>query len=153
MGALVLSEPAVSLPAVTAAQMAEVDRIMVEDLGIALVQMMENAGRHLADLVLAGWQPERVVVLAGPGGNGGGGMVAARHLANRGIHAEVVLSDEARLKDVPARQRTILDAMGVPVHEAAGPGRPSRTCWRTPWSSTRCSAPPWTVTPANPPPG
>ncbi len=36
----------VALPAVTAAQMAEVDRIMVEDLGIALVQMMENAGRR-----------------------------------------------------------------------------------------------------------
>lgn len=111
--------PPVALPAVTAAQMAEVDRIMVEDLGIALLQMMENAGRHLAELVLAGWRPERVVVLAGPGGNGGGGMVAARHLANRGSDVEVVLSEPGRLTDVPAHQRAILDAMDVPVHDGA----------------------------------
>ncbi len=110
--------PPVTLPAVTAAQMAEVDRIMVEDLGIALGQMMENAGRSLAELTIARWQPERVVVLAGPGGNGGGGMAAARHLANRGSDVEVVLSDAARLTAVPAHQRTILDAMGVPVHDA-----------------------------------
>lgn len=108
--------PPVTLPAVTAAQMAEVDRIMVEDLGIALVQMMENAGRSLAELTIARWQPERVVVLAGSGGNGGGGMVAARHLANRGSDVEVVLSDAGRLAAVPAHQRTILVAMGVPVH-------------------------------------
>lgn len=111
--------PPVTLPAVTAAQMAEVDRIMVEDLGIALLQMMENAGRHLAELVLAGWQPERVVVLAGPGGNGGGGMVAARHLANRGSDVEVVLSEPGKLATVPAHQRAILDAMDVPVHDGA----------------------------------
>ncbi len=110
--------PPVTLPAVTAAQMAEVDRIMVEDLGIALVQMMENAGRGLAGFTIGRWQPQRVVVLAGPGGNGGGGMVAARHLANRGSDVEVVLSDPVGLTAVPAHQRTILDAMGVPVHDS-----------------------------------
>ena len=112
--------PPVTLPAVTAAQMAEVDRIMVQDLGIALIQMMENGGRHLADLTIARWQPERVVVLSGPGGNGGGGLVAARHLANRGSDVEVVLSDVGRLAAVPAHQRTVLDAMGVPVHDMTG---------------------------------
>ena len=114
-----LTGPAVDLPAVTATQMAEVDRIMIEDLGIALVQMMENAGRSLAELTIARWKPERVVVLAGPGGNGGGGMAAACHLANRGSDVEVVLSDAARLTAVPAHQRAILDAMGVPVHDSA----------------------------------
>jgi NAD(P)H-hydrate repair Nnr-like enzyme with NAD(P)H-hydrate epimerase domain len=38
------------MPAVTAAQMQEVDRIMTEDLGISLLKMMENAGRALAEL-------------------------------------------------------------------------------------------------------
>ncbi len=35
---------------ITVAQMREVDRMMVEDYGIALLQMMENAGRNLAEL-------------------------------------------------------------------------------------------------------
>jgi hypothetical protein len=37
--------------AVTRAQMREVDRVMTDELGISLVQMMENAGLQLADLV------------------------------------------------------------------------------------------------------
>jgi NAD(P)H-hydrate repair Nnr-like enzyme with NAD(P)H-hydrate epimerase domain len=40
--------PTVSLPTVSVEQMREVDRIMVEGLGIELLQMMENAGRALA---------------------------------------------------------------------------------------------------------
>jgi NAD(P)H-hydrate epimerase len=46
--------------------------------------MMENAGRNLADLALRRFSPSTVVVLAGSGGNGGGGLVGARYLANRG---------------------------------------------------------------------
>ena len=38
----------VSPPALTADQMREIDRVMVEDLHVELVQMMENAGRSLA---------------------------------------------------------------------------------------------------------
>ena len=36
------------VPAVTAQQMREVDRIAVEDFGLGILQMMENAGRNLA---------------------------------------------------------------------------------------------------------
>lgn len=84
------------LAPVTAEQMREVDRVMVEDLGIVLLQMMENAGRQLADLTIARYRPSRVTILARPGGNGGGGLVAARHLANRGIDVEVVLAAPER---------------------------------------------------------
>ena len=42
--------PSIPVPVVTAQQMLEVDRVMEEDLGIGLVQMMENAGRGLARL-------------------------------------------------------------------------------------------------------
>jgi NAD(P)H-hydrate epimerase len=101
------------MPAVTADQMREVDRAMVDDLHIELVQMMENAGRHLADLALSRFDPTSVTVLAGPGGNGGGGLVAARHLANRGCHVVVVLSDPDRLGPVPAHQADILDRIGL----------------------------------------
>lgn len=83
------------LPVVTTEQMREVDRIMMEDLGISLIQMMENAGRSLAQLVLELYAPKSVTVLAGHGGNGGGGLVAARHLINRGLDLEVVIADPA----------------------------------------------------------
>jgi NAD(P)H-hydrate epimerase len=104
------------IPALTEAQMREVDRIMVEDLGIELMQMMENAGRNLAQLAIGLFRPARVIVLAGPGGNGGGGLVAARHLANRGVDVQVALSRPADdFSGVPAHQLAILGSMEVPV--------------------------------------
>ncbi len=108
--------PAVAVPALTAEQMREVDRVAVEELGIDLVQMMENAGRSLAHLSIRIFEPESVTVLAGSGGNGGGGLVAARHLANRGVTPRVVLSrDEAELGSVPAHQLDILRRMRLAV--------------------------------------
>ena len=45
------------IPYLTTEQMIEVDRAMIEDFGIELVQMMENAGRALAHLARgAFWQ-------------------------------------------------------------------------------------------------
>lgn len=111
----------VSVPYVNTAQMIEVDRAMVEDYGIGLIQMMENAGRNLARLArsrfLAG-NPigKRVAVMAGPGGNGGGALVAARHLDNWGAGVRVYLSrpDES-MAAVPRCQLDILRRMAVPV--------------------------------------
>ena len=103
-------------PSVTAAQMAEVDRLMIEAYGILLIQMMENAGRQLAEQarrMLAGrLAGQTVVVLCGAGNNGGGGMVAARHLHNRGaiVHPKMV-ADPARLTGIPAHQWRILEAL------------------------------------------
>jgi NAD(P)H-hydrate epimerase len=109
------------VPAVTAAQMREVDRIMVEDLGISLLQMMENAGRAFAELTriqLSGSNRRRVVVLAGRGGNGGGGMAAARRLAVWGAEVRAVLAyPDAALAEAPARQLASLRAIGVPIHK------------------------------------
>lgn len=103
------------LPALTADQMREVDRVMVDDLHIGLIQMMENAGRNLADLAQHRYLPAEVVVLAGPGGNGGGGLVAARHLANRGVQVRVVLASEDPKLPAVKRQLDILRRMDVPL--------------------------------------
>lgn len=81
-----------TVPAVTADQMREVDRLMISEFHIDLVQMMENAGRALAELAIDAFTPGTVVVLAGPGGNGGGGLAAARHLINRDRDVRVVLA-------------------------------------------------------------
>ncbi len=110
------------IPAITAAQMREVDRVMVEDIGITLMQMMENAGRHLATLarekVGGDVRGKRIVVLAGRGNNGGGGLVAARRLANWGAQVSVVLAAPPNeYRDVPAHQLAILQKIGVELVE------------------------------------
>ena len=92
-----------NLPVVTTDQMSEVDRLMIEEWGITLFQMMENAGRNFAELArrqLGGTvQGKRIAVLCGQGNNGGGGMTAARHLHNWGAQVEVILAgDENGLK-------------------------------------------------------
>ena len=110
------------IPALTADQMREVDRIMVEDLHIELVQMMENAGRNLAELALRRFRPKTVTVLAGPGGNGGGGLAAARHLANRGADVRVTLARaRSDLAAVPGHQLDILARMGIQVSSEPRP--------------------------------
>jgi NAD(P)H-hydrate epimerase len=114
------------VPVVTASQMREVDRLMVDEAGITLTQMMENAGRALARVAVqeAGGSARRlrVVVLAGSGHNGGGGLVAARRLACWGARVMAVLS-RAELHGVPARQRDAAEASGV--HVLAGPPGPA----------------------------
>ncbi len=109
------------VPAVTSVEMAAVDQAMVEDYGIDLIQMMENAGRALAALARDRFldgdpQGKTVVVLAGPGGNGGGVMVAGRRLHGWGATIGTVLAQEPdRFAPVPAKQLAILHRLGVEV--------------------------------------
>jgi NAD(P)H-hydrate epimerase len=106
---------------ITEADMIEVDRVMIEDLHIELLQMMENAGRNLARLVLDLAAPTRVAVAAGSGGNGGGGLVAARHLANAGVDVTVTMTRRGdELSPVPAHQFEILRRMGIPTEPELG---------------------------------
>jgi NAD(P)H-hydrate epimerase len=113
-----------SIPFVTAAQMREVDRLMVEVYGIQLIQMMENAGRHLAELAVdryLGKDPlqNRVIVLVGSGGNGGGALVCARNLLNWGFQVEVILSQQpSAYEDTIHQQIRILEAYSVPLRTA-----------------------------------
>jgi NAD(P)H-hydrate epimerase len=104
-----------SVPAVTADEMRDVDRGAVDEVGLQLLQMMENAGRTLAWHVRDARVGE-VVVVAGNGGNGGGGLACARHLANRAVPVRVVLDrPAAELTGAPAHQCRILETMDVPV--------------------------------------
>jgi hydroxyethylthiazole kinase-like uncharacterized protein yjeF len=83
----------------TTAEMAEADRLAIAG-GIAGIELMENAGRAVADAVAARNPPgSRVAVVAGPGNNGGDGFVAARVLAERGYRVRLLLvGDAGRLK-------------------------------------------------------
>ena len=109
---------AIDLGWITRADMVEVDRAMIDDLGITLLQMMENAGRNLARVALDIWSPTTVTILAGSGGNGGGGMVAARHLHNAGVSVEVVATRSPEtMSDAAGHQARILERMGVAIHD------------------------------------
>lgn len=106
------------IPALTTVQMAEVDRLMIEEYGILLIQMMENAGRNLAEqarrMLGGGLAGHRIVVLCGRGHNGGGGMVAARHLHDRGaLVSTKLVGDPVGLKEIPAHQWDILQVMDL----------------------------------------
>jgi NAD(P)H-hydrate epimerase len=105
------------VPAVTADRMRDVDRVAVDDVGLQLLQMMENAGRILAYHVREARTGERsVTVVAGNGGNGGGGMVSARHLSNRAIPVRVILDrPPGELSGAAGHQYSILDEMDVPI--------------------------------------
>jgi NAD(P)H-hydrate epimerase len=112
------------VPYLTTEQMIEVDRAMMEDYRIELIQMMENAGRNLAHLArrrfLDGHPAgKQIVVLAGTGGNGGGALVCARRLNNWGAKVRVYTTkpDDA-FTHVPAHQLDILHRMQVPVDAA-----------------------------------
>jgi hydroxyethylthiazole kinase-like uncharacterized protein yjeF len=83
----------------TSAEMADADRLAIAG-GIAGSELMESAGRAVAEAVAARHPSgSKIVVVAGPGNNGGDGFVAARLLAERGARVEVMLLGEiGRLK-------------------------------------------------------
>ena len=65
-------------------EMGQADRLAMEG-GVPGLELMENAGRAVADEVAARFpDASEVAVLCGPGNNGGDGFVAARHLLDRG---------------------------------------------------------------------
>ncbi len=112
------------IPTLTTAQMIEVDRAMIEDYHIELIQMMENAGRVFAELarrqLRGAVQGHSVVVLCGSGNNGGGGMTAARRLHNWGAQVTVVLTKPVdEIRGVAAHQLDILQRMKIPIFESA----------------------------------
>lgn len=79
-------------------EMAACDRLTIAG-GVAGIALMEKAGRAVADAVARHPLGTRVVVIAGPGNNGGDGFVAARVLAERGYPVRIaLLGDAAALK-------------------------------------------------------
>jgi hydroxyethylthiazole kinase-like uncharacterized protein yjeF len=109
----------------TTAEMGEAERLAIAG-GVPSIDLMENAGRAVADSVMTRYQPAvPVVVVAGPGNNGGDGFVAARVLLERGYPVRLLLAgDSSRLKGDAAiaasRWTGPLDAASPPAISGAG---------------------------------
>lgn len=70
------------------------DELMGAELGFSIDQLMELAGLSVASALAEVYPPRqhaRVLVLCGPGNNGGDGLVAARHLRHFGYFPSVCL--------------------------------------------------------------
>lgn len=92
------------LGGITTEQMIEVDRIMMEDLQIPVELMMEHAGLNLARLVRS-VSTGSVLIVAGSGNNGGGGLTCGRRLVSWGYAVTVFLpKGKEKLREVPLRQ-------------------------------------------------
>ncbi|MBI4115595.1 MAG: NAD(P)H-hydrate epimerase [Candidatus Omnitrophica bacterium] len=103
--------------AVTAAEMREIDRRTIEEFGIPSYELMEKAGKAVAEETakLAGPQPKKILILAGKGNNGGDGLVVARYLHEKGYKVEVLLFSEGKkLKADPARNFVANAKLSIP---------------------------------------
>ncbi len=94
--------------------------------GLPEGELMQRAARGLADALTDIPAGDLVVVLAGPGDNGGDALYAATHLLNRGVRVDIAQLDPGRVHqaafdaavsagaqvaDGPSRQRWCLDGM------------------------------------------
>jgi ADP-dependent NAD(P)H-hydrate dehydratase / NAD(P)H-hydrate epimerase len=104
-----------------ATQMREADRQTIDEVGIASLVLMENAGRQVVSAIEAAYDDRlsgRVAVLCGKGNNGGDGFVIARTLSQRGVDVSVfLLASVAQVKGDARVNLDILGRLGVGVME------------------------------------
>ena len=120
------------LPALSRAELAELDRVAIERYAIPGVVLMENAGRGACEVVLErlaarGSPAGPVGIVCGPGNNGGDGWVVARHLAIAGVEVALAASGPASaLGGDAATMRAIVDRMRLEVDDLSVEPGPAR---------------------------
>ncbi|MFB0566825.1 MAG: NAD(P)H-hydrate dehydratase [Candidatus Aminicenantaceae bacterium] len=105
------------------AQMKNIDRTAIEEIGIIGPILMENAGLQILEALRSKFpkpQKETIVVVAGRGNNGGDGLVVARHLFNQGCKIQVlIIGTKDKVKGDAALNLGIAEKIGVEICEIA----------------------------------
>lgn len=117
----------------TAGEMREIDRRAIQEYGIPGAVLMENAGGAAARMAEELWREAgaegEIVLLCGPGNNGGDGLVMARRLHNRGLPARALLTGPgAKLKGDAALNYKLAVNYGVPLVEGPTAAAVRKAC-------------------------
>ena len=109
---------------VKASEIQEMDRLTIQEMGIPGIVLMENAARGAAGIFLDHFEPpekSHVVVLCGPGNNGGDGYVVARTLHEKGLKTTVlVLAPPSKVKGDAATNLEIIRRIDLEILECPG---------------------------------
>lgn len=103
----------------------ELDRLALSEFGIPTLVLMENAARNAADIALDGLEgiaSPRVIIVAGPGNNGGDGLAMARHLQNAGLKVAIILAAQPKQGSDAALHLNVCNRTGLPILDAAALG-------------------------------
>ncbi len=102
-----------------ALEMQTLDRIVIQDIGIPAEVLMERAGLGVAENIFDYYPKsrfEKVLVVCGPGNNGGDGMVCARYLWDKGYQVKLILlSDKEKYKGEALKNLKILEKLDLSI--------------------------------------
>ena len=125
--------------AISRAQVREVDRMAMEDFSVPGIVLMENAGRNASEAIIDMFDSvskQDVVVVVGPGNNGGDGLVIARYLELAGARVRIVLAALSnRLKGDSLTNLNIVTQSGIEICCLAGA---SEERWQAVLASATC---------------
>ncbi|RAL14262.1 NADHX epimerase [Aspergillus homomorphus CBS 101889] len=105
-----------SLKALSSKDAASLDKDLMETGGFSLDQLMELAGLSVSQAVYRMHPPsagKNILVICGPGNNGGDGLVAARHLAHYGYTPSIYYPKEGK-NELYQRLKTQLQNLSIP---------------------------------------
>lgn len=107
-----------TIKAVTAGEMREIDRVSIEETGIPAAVLMNNAGKALADFILNRFSGKNTVIFCGTGNNGGDGFTAAYYLFNRGVKPVIYMSGTRdRLSETSRIFLNLCEKMSIIIYE------------------------------------
>ena len=116
------------LELLTVEEMGRADGLTIGS-GVPGIVLMDNAGRSIAREIVERWPTQPVLVICGPGNNGGDGFVVAGLAAQQGVPATVLqVSDPGKIQgDALAARPTAFMAMALNTYGSMAPmRRPAR---------------------------